>query len=62
MPTRGVCKECLPSPHAECGWGQSTHLRVLMVDLTEAGLLQQDYEEPVGKDRVDQQPGQPRVL
>lgn len=24
-----------------------------MVDLTEAGLLQQDYEEPVGKDRVD---------
>lgn len=37
-------------------------LRVLMVDLTEAGLLQQDYEEPVGKDRVDQRSGQPWVL
>lgn len=33
-----------------------------MVDLTEAGLLQQNYEEPVGKDRVDQQPSQPWVL
>lgn len=33
-----------------------------MVDLTEAGLLQQDYEEPVGKDRVDQQHGQTWML
>lgn len=41
---------------------QPTHLRVLMVDLTEAGLLQQDYEEPVGKDRVGQQHGQRWVL
>lgn len=40
-------KGCLLSSHAECGWGQPAHLRVLMVDLTEAGLLQQDYEKPV---------------
>lgn len=46
-----VCNGRLPPSRGQCGWGQPTHLRVLVIDLTEAGLLQQDYEEPVGKNK-----------
>lgn len=48
-----ACKRRLLLSHADCDWGQPTHLRILMVDLTEAGLLQQDYEEPVGRNKRD---------
>lgn len=47
----GMYKGHLLPSHADGGRGQPTHLRVLMIDFPGAGLLQQDYEEPVGKNK-----------